>query len=378
MAIDRQDSPYRLGNRYEVMPIPMVPEHCVTVDAGPVQLVVESRHLTDQILADTYVNTKPSESTIHFDDFGATLHVCGTADGLEYLRFDCFENEPHYHYIKQEERAHVIVRIDELALGDSVSFALACVEGQLPAMLRNSGADKLADAVDAETTRVVNALPAVKALMERARQANAGSATTSGTSNTPAAHDAEELSSFLPLIDPDATQQAVIDAGLRQAFAKVNLFRTTLHHPDIARIVAVVVDTLVMNSVLDARTREVAILRVGWRIGSVYEWSNHVVIARRAGMSDDEIIAVRGGAALQLLTDTDRCAIAVVDEVLAGVAVSASTLLTARSLLRNDQAVLELLMIPGCYRTIGTVLLSVGVPLEEHVEAWAPDGIAAR
>jgi hypothetical protein len=40
MAIDRQESPYRRGNRYGQLPIPMVAEHCVPVDAGAVQLVV--------------------------------------------------------------------------------------------------------------------------------------------------------------------------------------------------------------------------------------------------------------------------------------------------------------------------------------------------
>ena len=98
MAINRQKSPYRRGDRYEQLPIPMVAEHCVPVDAGAVQLVVESRRLTNQILRDTYGGE--AEPDISFDDFGATLHVCGTADGLEYLRFDCFENEPHYHYIE--------------------------------------------------------------------------------------------------------------------------------------------------------------------------------------------------------------------------------------------------------------------------------------
>ena len=76
---------------------------------------------------------------IGFDDFGATLHVCGTADGLEYLRFDCFENEPHYHYIEPAAGANVVVRIDELAVGDPVEFSLACVEHHLPDMLRNCG-----------------------------------------------------------------------------------------------------------------------------------------------------------------------------------------------------------------------------------------------
>ena len=184
---------------------------------------------------------------------------------------------------------------------------------------------------------------------------------------------------FLPLLDTDTARAAAADAGMPDVFAQVNLFRTTLHHAPMARIVGDVVSSVVMHSVLDARTREVAILRVGWRIGSVYEWSNHVPIARRAGMSDDEIAAVRADvvASGSVLNDTDRCAIAVVDEVLEGVAVSPATLEAARSLIGDDRAVLELLMIPGLYRTIGTVLLSVGVPLEDHVEPWAPDGVAA-
>ena len=41
MAIDRQDSPYRRGNRYDRLPIPMVEDHCIPVDAGAVQLVIK-------------------------------------------------------------------------------------------------------------------------------------------------------------------------------------------------------------------------------------------------------------------------------------------------------------------------------------------------
>ena len=102
MAIDRQESPYRRGNRYDQLPIPMVTEHCIPVDAGAVQLVVESRTLTNDIIDGAFDGIV--DAAIPFDDFGATLHVCGTADGLEYLRFDCFENEPHYHYIEQASR----------------------------------------------------------------------------------------------------------------------------------------------------------------------------------------------------------------------------------------------------------------------------------
>ena len=168
MAIDRQDSPYRRGNRYERLPIPMVAEHCMPVDAGAVQLVVESRRLTNEILGDTYHGAV--EPDVGFDDFGASLHVCGTADGLEYLRFDCFEHEPHYHYIEPAAGANTVVRIDELAVGDPVEFSLACVEHHLADMLRNCGDTGLADAVAGQLERVAAAVAAVREFMTKARQ----------------------------------------------------------------------------------------------------------------------------------------------------------------------------------------------------------------
>jgi hypothetical protein len=168
MAIDRQKSPYRRGIRFPQLPIPMVPEHCISVDAGAVQLVVESRRLTNEIIRETYDGSVTTD--IPFDDFGATLHVCGTADGLEHLRFDCFENEPHYHYIEQREGANTVVRIDELAVGDPVAFSLACVEHRLPGMLRHCGVADLADEVASEPDKLSAAMTQVRELMQKVRE----------------------------------------------------------------------------------------------------------------------------------------------------------------------------------------------------------------
>ncbi len=167
MAIDRQNSPYRRGNRYDTLPIPMVTEHCIHVDAGAVQLVVESRALTNEILEKTYGGAV--DPGIPFDDYGATLHVCGTADGLEHLRFDCFENEPHYHYIDQAAGANTVVRIDELAVGDPIEFSLACVENHLADMLGHCGLDTLAREAAGQTDQVKVAIAEVRELMAKAR-----------------------------------------------------------------------------------------------------------------------------------------------------------------------------------------------------------------
>jgi hypothetical protein len=170
MAIDRQESPYRRGNRYDVMPIPMVPEHCFKVAGGAIDLVVEARQLNDQVLAETYAAGAIPKATVQYDDYGASLHICDARDGLEYLRFDCFEQEPHYHYIEQGAQANVIVRIDEIAVGDPIDFTFGCVQNHLADMLRNAGAAELADAVAGRMDEVEAGLSEVRALMERARR----------------------------------------------------------------------------------------------------------------------------------------------------------------------------------------------------------------
>ena len=169
MAIDRQKSPYRRGIRFDQLPIPMVTEHCIPVDAGAVQLVVESRRLTNEIIDANFdggaVEPPGSRSTTS----ARSLHVCGTVDGLEHLRFDCFENEPHYHYIEQANGANTVVRIDELAVGDPIEFTLAAVENHLPDMLRHCGMVDLADRVADEPDKVHVAIGELRELMSKAR-----------------------------------------------------------------------------------------------------------------------------------------------------------------------------------------------------------------
>ena len=128
MAIDRQESPYRRGNRYEVMPIPMVADHCIPVAAGAVQLVVESRQLTDQILAETYADGEIPEAEVHFDDFGASLHVCGAETGSSTCASTASRTSRTTTTSSRSTQANVIVRIDELAVGDPIDFSLNCVE----------------------------------------------------------------------------------------------------------------------------------------------------------------------------------------------------------------------------------------------------------
>ncbi len=94
------------GTVYTVPPIPPDVEHTTWVEAGAIRIGVEYRLLDDAELAANYRGAQMDqiqEATggNAVEDNGVSLHVAGTEDGHEYLRFDLFEREPHYHYIER-------------------------------------------------------------------------------------------------------------------------------------------------------------------------------------------------------------------------------------------------------------------------------------
>src|SRR5687767_12024960 len=108
-----------------------------------------------------------------------------------------------------------------------------------------------------------------------------------------------------PLLPTDEARAAGLAAGIPERVAQANIMRFALQHPRVAGVFAGMIDVAVLHGSLDARRREIAILRVGWRIGSVYEWSNHVGVARGVGLTDAEILAVRT-ADDRVLSNADR------------------------------------------------------------------------
>jgi hypothetical protein len=78
-----------------------------------------------------------------------SIHVLDADGDVERLRFDCFDDDPHYHYIVPERRTQRYVHHDPVAGGEMLAWALDAIEQRLPAMLHASGAEELAAAVAA-------------------------------------------------------------------------------------------------------------------------------------------------------------------------------------------------------------------------------------
>jgi len=159
--------------RYDLMPIPPVPAQTEYFDAGVVRFGVEYRLLNDAIAAAADVEAASGSDSAgeSFDDRGVSLHVFGVADDggepLEYLRFDCFVEDPHYHYVSWKHKSNEMIHIDPVADGDPLAWALERIRTRLPQMLERAGAPEVAARVDPRL--VEQALPRVTEAAWRAR-----------------------------------------------------------------------------------------------------------------------------------------------------------------------------------------------------------------
>ncbi|HVH18282.1 MAG TPA: hypothetical protein VNF72_08285, partial [Myxococcota bacterium] len=104
------------------------------------------------------------------DDRGVSLHTCSPGDGAtsqEFLRFDCFDEDPHYHYISWRGMSNEMIHLDPIADGDPLAWALERIRTRLPQMLARAGAGDVAAHVD--PAEIERALPRVAEAAYRAR-----------------------------------------------------------------------------------------------------------------------------------------------------------------------------------------------------------------
>jgi hypothetical protein len=82
-------------------------------------------------------------------DQGVCIQVVGNVNGkeTELLRFDCFDNAPHYHY--GPERQNVRIMLDPTVTGNPIAWTITQLATRLPEMLTRAGYAELAGQLDA-------------------------------------------------------------------------------------------------------------------------------------------------------------------------------------------------------------------------------------
>ncbi len=75
--------------------------------------------------------------------------------------------------------------------------------------------------------------------------------------------------------------------------SKTNVMMVMGNHPELGKAYNVWGKHLLMANTLSTRHLELIILRVAWRVKSAYEWHNHVGYGLNAGLTLEDIAAIR-------------------------------------------------------------------------------------
>lgn len=162
----------QVGTFFDFFPIPPDSERCTKVVAGPVTFVIEPRQLAEnpeyEGAWDPDAGSQGAADPVYF---GASLHVYGTDDGLEHLRFDCFMNDDaHYHYIRHADGGNLVCPLDQAAEGDPVEWTLGRLRQRLPEMLECAHAHELASKVRDQRDTVLAGIDDVRLLLGKAQE----------------------------------------------------------------------------------------------------------------------------------------------------------------------------------------------------------------
>jgi len=178
----------------------------------------------------------------------------------------------------------------------------------------------------------------------------------------------------IPMLDLGDARAAAARVGVPEGMADLSVFRVLLRHEELAARVNGLLHQLLWNGTLEPRLRELVIMRVGWRQGSLYEWTQHWRVARMLEIPEDDLVAVRDWKGSDRFDRADRAVLAATDETLGAGAISTGTWAELEATVPDERARLEVVIAIANWSMFAQLLRSLEVPLEDGVEPWPPDG----
>ena len=151
----------------------------------------------------------------------------------------------------------------------------------------------------------------------------------------------------------------------------VNGVGILLRHPALARAFFAFNNHVATASTISARVRELLILRVSWLSRSEYELVQHIVIARRAGLSDADIERIQAGPDAPGWNPVDADLLRAVDELLAKARIEDETWKRLAAQFSVAE-LMDIVFAVGCYEMLAMAFNTFGAQLEPGVEPLPP------
>ncbi len=170
--------------------------------------------------------------------------------------------------------------------------------------------------------------------------------------------------SYLNREDLPEAERVIFDNLAAESGGTVgNLFRVLAHTPKFLRRFCSMGNSLRNKTALDPKLRELAILTVGWLTDAQYEFVHHLSIARRVGVSREQLQALAEWEQSSKFNDHERVVIRYAVEATSNVRVTDATWNALKTFL-DTQRMMELVQNVAFYNMVVRILEPVGVELE--------------
>ena len=161
----------------------------------------------------------------------------------------------------------------------------------------------------------------------------------------------------------DEISMVVVD-GVRKPREDQAALEILIRHAELYKAHMEVAKKYLSDCEMDIRDRELAILRIGWLSRAPFEWGAHVKIAKRNGVTADEIKRVIEGSAAPGWSKRDRAIVRAVEELHSDSMITDETWSDLQQFY-NDKKLIELVILAGQYKTVAYYQNSLRLPLPE-------------
>jgi len=161
----------------------------------------------------------------------------------------------------------------------------------------------------------------------------------------------------------DQMSMVVVDGVRKPREDKVAL-EILIRHAELYKAHLEVAQKYLSDCEMDIRDRELAILRIAWLSQAPFEWGSHVKIAKRNGITSEEIERVLEGSTASGWSKRDRAIVRAVEELHFDSMIIDETWADLQEFY-NDKKLIELVILAGQYKTVAYYQNSLRLPLPE-------------
>jgi 4-carboxymuconolactone decarboxylase len=176
-----------------------------------------------------------------------------------------------------------------------------------------------------------------------------------------------------PLAESEWTEeQRKILTPLKRNGRDLNIFATIARHPKMTQGWLPLIFYVLRESTLPPRDREILILRIGWLCRSEYEFGQHTLMGKSAGLSSEEISRITEGPNASGWDPFEATLLRAADELHSDAFITEATW-NALAKRYDEKQLMDLIMTVGQYNMVSMVLNTLGVQLDEGVPGF-PSG----